>query len=254
MTEPSRRKPRPAALAGVALWVVLLGAAGFTAFALNTVEQSNRKLQQSVEAQGTVISKLATGLDTTRHQLQQHHVRPSAPAASSIVRGLQGIPGVPGPAGPTGATGAAGAAGSPGPTGPPGPTGRNGSPGPAGSPGTAGASGHPGTAGSPGSTGATGPQGPKGDTGAQGPKGDTGDTGPAGPPPSGWTFVYTDELGKSTTYNCTPDSDGSTHYSCTAAGTSGPLKSNGAKENAVGLLGFVGLAAYRRLDPVRHTD
>lgn len=260
MAEP-RRIPRASSLASIALWVVLLAAAAFTAFALNTVEQSNRRLQQGVDAQGTVISQLATGLDTTRKQLKQHGVTPKAPAASSIVQGVQGVPGIPGPAGPSGtpgSPGATGAAGSPGPSGAPGQSGRNGSPGSAGSPGAAGASGQPGSAGSPGTTGvagAAGAQGPKGDTGSQGPKGDTGDTGaqgPAGPAPSGWTFTYTDTLGKSTTYNCAPDSDGSTHYTCTPTSTSGPLKtSKTPAKNAVALLGFTGLAAYRRLDPTR---
>lgn len=251
-------------LAGVALWTViglLLLTAAFVAFALSAVESANHRLQQQQEAQGTtisqqgtVITKLASGLDTTRQQLKQHHVTPKAPAASSIVQGVQGIPGVPGPAGPSGSPGVAGSPGPSGAAGTPGKNGSNGSPGPAGPSGAPGSAGSPGATGAAGQTGATGPQGPagpqgaKGDTGDQGPKGDTG---PAGPPPSGWTFVYTDELGKSTTYNCAPDSDGSTHYTCTPAGSSGPLKFNGkgAAKNTVALLGFVGLAGYRRLDP-----
>ncbi|NUQ95207.1 MAG: collagen-like protein [Streptomyces sp.] len=248
MTDPSRQLPRRTSVAGAALWVVLLVAllaAGFVAFVLNSVESSNRKLSQGQQAQATVISQLASGLDTTRKQLQRHGLTPSAPAASSIVRGVQGVPGVPGPAGPSGAPGKAAPTITPSP-GPSGPPGRNGS---NGSPGRAGASGAPGSPG-PAST-VAGPAGPSGapgrdgKDGAQGPKGDT------GPPPSGWTFVYTDELGKSTTYNCTPDSDGSTHYTCTPVNSSGPLKSGGkgAAKNTVALLGFVGLAAYRRLDP-----
>ncbi|MER6350691.1 hypothetical protein ABT186_02245 [Streptomyces sp. NPDC001634] len=251
MTEPPRRLPRTS-LAGAALWVVLavlLLTAAFVAFTLNSMESSNRRLQQHVDAQDTVISRLAGGLDTTRKQLQQHHVKPSAPAASSIVRGVQGVPGVPGPAGPSGA------AGSPGPSGAPGAPGRNGSPGAAGSPGPAGPSGAPGAAGSSGATGQTGPagpQGPKGDTGEQGAKGDTG---PAGPPPSGWTFTYTPPVGPSTTYNCTPDSEGSTHYTCTPTSSSGPLKSNGAAKGALSLGGLLSMAAYRRIDPTgRRTD
>ena len=52
-----------------------------------------------------------------------------------------------------------------------------------------------------------GPQGPQGERGDQG---DTGERGEQGPAPSGWTF--TDPQG--VTYECTPDSDGSTHYTC----------------------------------------
>lgn len=244
MTEPSRRLPRPTTLASVALWVVLLLVAAFVAFTLNAVESSNHRLQKHVDAQDTVITRLATGLDTTRKQLQQHHVTPSAPAASSIVRGVQGVPGVPGLAGPSGA------AGSPGPSGAPGTPGRNGSPGTDGSPGPAGPTGAPGATGSPGAAGQTGPagpQGPKGDTGEQGPKGDTGAT---GPPPSGWTFTYNPPVGPSQTYNCTPDSPGSTHYTCTPTSSTGPLKTkNSPARSALSVSSLLAMAAYRRLDP-----
>lgn len=250
MTE-SRRAPR-SALAGVALWAViglLLLTAGFVAFALQTVESTNRRLQAEQAAQSTVISQLASGLDTTRRQLQQHHVTPKAPAASSIVQGVQGVPGVPGPAGPSGSPGAVG---SPGPSGAPGQPGKNGSNGSSGSPGPAGPSGAPGVgspgpAGATGATGPEGPQGPKGDPGAQGPRGDTG---PAGPPPSGWTFTYTPTVGSPVTYNCVPDSEGSTHYTCTPTGSSGPLKAKGSPtRSALSAVGLLAMAAYRRLDP-----
>lgn len=220
MTEPTKLRPRLPVLAGVVLWVVLLSAAAFVAFALNTVESANRQMQKHITAQDTVISKLATGLDTTRKQLQQHHVTPAAPPAKSIVRGVQGVPGVPGPAGPTGA---AGVAGSPGASGAPG---RNGSPGAVGATGPAGPAGQAGAAGSPGPAGPAGPQGPKGDTGdtgAQGPQGEAGPQGPAGPAPAGWTFTYKPPVGPSVTYDCAPDSAGSTHYSCTPAGGSAPV-------------------------------
>lgn len=265
MTEPSRRLPGRTALAGAALWVMLLVAllaAAFVAFTLNSMEssnqhldKSNRQLAQGQQAQATVIAKLATGLDTTRKQLKQHGVTPKAPAASSIVKGVQGVPGVPGPAG---ATGAAGTAGSPGPSGAPGRNGSNGSPGAAGSPGPAGPSGSPGAsatgaAGQTGSTGPVGPQGPRGDQGEQGPKGDTGDTGATGPAPSGWSFTYPPgALG--VTYNCTPDGVGSTHYSCAPA-SSAPLKSNSPAKGAIAVGGLLAMAAYRRLDPTgRRTD
>jgi len=249
VTEPSRRAPRTW-LAGAALWTVLgllLLTAAFIAFALNAVEASNHRLQQQQAAQDTVISKLASGLDTTRRQLQQHGVKPKAPAASSIVRG---IPGVPGPAGASGSPGATGSPGPAGASGAPGRNGSNGSPGPAGPTGQPGAAGSPGPAGPQGPKGDAGPQGPQGDTG---PQGETGPQGPAGPPPSGLTFTYTDELGKSTTYNCTLD-QGTTHMSCAAQSSSGPLKKNSPAKNAVALGALLATAAYRRIDPTRRGD
>ncbi|MFE2832144.1 hypothetical protein ACFXI6_14020 [Streptomyces mirabilis] len=265
MTESSRRLPGRTALTGAALWVMLLVAllaAAFVAFTLNSMESSNRhlnasnqQLAQGQQAQATVIAKLATGLDTTRKQLKQHGVTPKAPAASSIVKGVPGVPGVPGPAGPSGSSGVAGSPGPSGMPGQPGQSGRNGSPGIAGSPGPAGPSGSPGVgatgaAGQTGATGPAGPQGPKGDTGDQGQKGDTGATGPA---PSGWSFTYPPgALG--VTYNCTPDSDGSTHYSCAPA-SSASLKSNSPAKGAIAVGGLLAMAAYRRLDPTgRRTD
>lgn len=118
-------------------------------------------------------------------------------AGQSVVgpRGPQGEPGSPGPSGSPGVTGKTGASGA------------SGAPGVAGSPGAVGATG---AAGSPGPAGPQGEAGPVGPQGDQGPKGDTGDTGATGPAPSGWT--YTDGAG--VTYECTPDSDGSTHYTC----------------------------------------
>lgn len=115
-------------------------------------------------------------------------------AGQSIVgpRGPQGIPGSPGPSGSPGRTGKTGA------------TGASGMPGVAGSPGAVGPTGAVGSAGPPGPQGEAGPAGP------QGPKGDTGDTGATGPAPSGWTFTD----GAGITYECTPDSAGSTHYTC----------------------------------------
>ena len=250
------RRHLPTGARAVVVALAVLALAGI-ALAINTLETSNRRMQEHQTAQDTVISKLASGLDTTRQQLKAHGVKPSAPAASSIVRGVQGVPGVPGPAGPSGSPGVVGSPGPSGAAGQPGKNGSNGSngsPGAAGSPGPSGApgaSGQPGAAGQTGATGPAGPQGPKGDTGEQGPKGDTGEQGPTGPAPSGWTFTYTDALGKSTTYNCAPDADGSTHYTCTPASSPGPLKSKagGAAKNAAALLGFSALAAYRRLDP-----
>ena len=86
-----------------------------------------------------------------------------------------------------------------------------------------------------GTRGPRGPRGPRGFTGEQGPQGDP------GPPPSGWTF--TDASG--TTYECTPDSAGSTHYTCTA--TSSPSPSPSPTRGPLGLGMLLASAAYRRL-------
>lgn len=255
MTSPEvarPRRPRAVTVAWLAGWVAVLLTVAFAVAALRTVEASNHRLQQEQTAQGTVISRLATGLDTTRRQLTQHGVTPKVPAASSIVKGVQGVPGVPGPVGPSGSAGAAGRPGPSGAVGAPGRDGSNGSPGVAGSPGPTGppgATGQPGMAGQSGAagpvgpTGPAGPQGPKGDTGGQGPKGDPG---PTGPPPSGWTFTYPPgALG--VTYNCTPDSAGSTHYSCQPADGATPPKGNSPAKSAVSLASLLAMAAYRRI-------
>lgn len=167
-------------------------------------------------------------------------------ALASQVQQLGGEP-VAGPPGSRGAVGPEGPAGNPGdrgpmgPQGPAGATGPSGSPGPSGQPGDAGPTGEPGSdgqagqAGPPGTKGDPGPAGPKGE---QGPKGDRGERGPAGPAPSSWTFTY-----QGTTYTCTPTSDTSTTYTCSAADPS----SGGDNNGRGGLLGL-GLLA---VDPVR---
>lgn len=174
--------------------------------------------------------------------------------------GSRGAPGqsVVGPRGPEGPSGAPGKDAptitpSPGPSGASGAPGRNGS---NGSPGVAGPSGAPGSpgpastvAGPQGPAGPAGPPGRDGTDGAQGPKGDT------GPPPSGWSFTYPPgPLG--VTYNCVPDSAGSTHYSCTSAGSPAPSKvgkSHAVNPQAAALL-FTAAFTRRRLNgPTRQT-
>jgi hypothetical protein len=129
------------------------------------------------------------------------------------VRGPKGDPGQPGEPGDTGAPGEPG---SPGPSGSPGPPGEAGNDGPPGQPGPSGAPGSPGEPGSDGAAGEPGPQGPQGEPGPAGPQGPAGEQGPAGPPPSGWTFEY-----RGVTYECTPDGDGSTRYTCRNTGGGG---------------------------------
>lgn len=124
--------------------------------------------------------------------------------------GAPGPTGEPGESGDRGPRGPGGEKGQPGDDGSPGPTGPPGTPGAEGSPGSRGADGQPGAA---GEAGPVGPQGEPGPAGPQGQQGAQGDRGPAGPPPSSWTFVY-----GGLTYTCTPNADGSTHYTCAADG------------------------------------
>lgn len=172
------RRPRRATLLAAAGWVAALLLAGFVALVLHSVEASNRRLADGQTAQAEVITRLSSGLDTTRQQLQQHGVTPSAPPADSIVQGVPGVPGVAGPPGapgvpgPSGPPGPSGAPGSPGPVstvpGPAGPAGMAGAQGIAGTPGVDGKDGAPGTPGAPGKDGAPGPAGPAGPAGRDG--------------------------------------------------------------------------------------
>lgn len=129
------------------------------------------------------------------------------------VRGPKGDPGEPGAPGASGEPGAPGPPGSPGPSGSAGEGGVPGSPGPSGEPGSDGAPGADGADGEPGPAGPQGEPGPAGPAGPSGPAGDRGEQGPVGPAPSSWTFAY-----RGATYECTPDGDGSTHYTCRQTG------------------------------------
>lgn len=147
---------------------------------------------------------------------------------SDQVKGLGGVPLVTPSAGPRGERGEAGPPGQTivgprgpaGPSGPPGRSGRDGKDGAVGPPGPQGVAGSPGPKGEPGEsvTGLPGPRGEPGKDGVDGKDstvpGPAGPAGPPGPPPSGWT--YTDTLGR--TYECTPDSPGSTHFTCKPGG------------------------------------
>jgi hypothetical protein len=203
--------------------------------------EAHRADQLAAEAdlRGTAVSTLAGDVRALRQQVKAKGGTPVAPDPTKAVKDLPDraavpVP-IPGPPGPKGDKGDPGSPGSPAPTITPSP----------------GASGAPGAAGSNGSIGATGPQGPQGPQGApgdpgvagpQGEQGPQGDRGATGPAPSGWT--YTDGTG--TTYDCTPDSDGSTHYTCrpTSPGSSTP------SPQGRGLLGSAALALasrYRKL-------
>lgn len=178
-------------------------------------------------------------------------LRVSNDARDALARQVQSLGHSP-VAGPPGSRGEAGQS-IVGPRGPKGDTGASGKPAPTitPSPGASGASGKPGVpgadstvAGPTGPAGAdstvAGPSGPAGPQGDQGPKGDTGDVGATGPAPSGWT--YTDGAG--VTYECTPDSDGSTHYTCQPA----PASSSPSPSNPASVL-LVGSAVLARRRP-----
>ena len=163
---------------------------------------------------------LAVQVVTLTHDLRAANDARDALAAQvqdlgeSPVAGPPGSRGEPGQSvtGPPGEPGEPGAPGKSGPSGPPGKDGSDGSDGQdgtPGSPGPSGAAGSDGAAGEPGAAGEAGPPGPQGEPGPAGPAGERGEQGPAGPAPSGWSFEYRDA-----TYECTPDSEGSTHYTC----------------------------------------
>jgi hypothetical protein len=185
------------------------------------------QLADEADLRGSAVSTLAGDVRALRAQVEARGGTPVAPDPTTAVKDLPDraevpvpIPGPPGPKGDKGDPGKAAPTVTP-------------SPGATGAPGAAGATGPQGPQGVQGDPGVAGPQG------EQGPQGDRGDTGPA---PSGWTFTD----GTGATYECTPDSDGSTHYTCraTSSGSSTPTP------QGRGLLGSAALAMasrYRKL-------
>lgn len=239
------RKPRRATLGAAIGWVAALALAVFIGLVLHSVQESNKNLADGQKAQATVIARLSSSLDTTRQQLQQHGVTPSAPPAQSIVKGVPGVPG---------AVGAQGVQGVPGSVGPSGERGAPGSPGPAGSPGPVstvpGPAGSPGAAGVQGIPGAPGADGKDGAPGKDGTNGTDGRDGADGKPPAGWT--YTDPAGVS--YSCVPV-DGfdpsAPRYTCSPGTATTPPPSSSppapARKGALGVGLLAATAAYRRL-------
>jgi hypothetical protein len=241
--QPRRRRRTSvgAAVGGVAG----LSLAAFIALVLHSVQASNARLADGQEAQATVIARLSAGLDTTRQQLQQHGVNPSAPPAQTIVGGVPGVPGTPGAQGVPGSPGVKGDKGDPGAAASP-------IPGPSGSPGRPGAD----------ST-VPGPQGPQGEPGADstvpGPKGDpgvpgrdgkdgkdgtNGRDGADGKPPAGWS--WTDPAGVS--YSCTMDDPAGPHYACAPDPVVTPTSpASPARSGLLGIGLLTGTATYRRL-------
>ncbi|MET9411262.1 collagen-like protein [Streptomyces sp. NPDC002935] len=187
------------------------------------------QLADEADLRGTAVSTLAGDVRALREQVKAKGGTPVAPDPTKAVKDLPDRAEVPVPI-----------------PGPPGPKGDKGDPGMAAptitpSPGTSGA---PGANGSNGVTGPQGPQGDQGDPGVAGPQGEQGvqgDRGATGPAPSGWT--YTDGTGA--TYECTPDDDGSTHYTCrsTSSGSTPPSQGHGLLGSAV----LAMTARYRKL-------
>lgn len=212
------------------LWIAcaLLALTGFSILIWQRIDAGDRKADQLAEEadlRGTAVSTLAGDVRALRQQIKAEGQTPVAPDPTKAVEDLPAraevpVP-IPGPPGPKGEPGRAGPSGSPG------------------EPGNAGAAGEPGA---PGATGAAGAQGEPGPAGPQGEQGIQGERGEQGPPPSGWT--YTDGAG--TTYECTPDGDGSTHYTCRATTTPEP-NPNSQGRSLLGLSALIMTASYRRL-------
>ena len=201
----------------VAALLILGGGVALSLLLIHREVDARQELADEANLRGTAVSTLAGDVRELRAQLQAAGETPTAPDPSKAVKDLPDraevpvpIPGPPGPVGPSGKpaptiTGPAGASGAPGAT----------------------VTGPPGAQGVPGES-VTGPPGPQGEQGPQG------DRGQVGPPPSGWT--YTD--GQGVAYECTPDADGSTHYTCRATSTPEPGNGNsggGSSPQAAGL-------------------
>ncbi|WP_220137798.1 collagen-like protein [Streptomyces himalayensis] len=221
MTEPELRAEERRWRRGDFLAVagaVLIGAA--FAWIVLSIQGLTHELRTANEARDALAS-----------QVQQLGEKPVAGPPGS-----RGEPGesVTGPPGAKGERGEPGDPGSPGPSGSPGSDGSDGNDGEPGTPGSSGAPGSDGADGAAGEAGPPGPQGEPGPAGPQGPAGERGEQGPAGPPPSGWTFEY-----RGATYECTPDGDGSTHYTCS--------QTSGGGDDDGGLPGLLSAG----LDPTR---
>jgi outer membrane murein-binding lipoprotein Lpp len=216
------------------MWIAcaLLALAGFGILIWQRIDAETARadeLTTEANKRGTAVSTLAGDVRALRAQVKARGGTPVAPDPTKAIKDLPDraevpvpIPGPPGPKGDKGDPGKAAPTITPSP----------------------GASGVPGASGASGADGATGPQGPQGEPGVAGPQGEQGpqgDPGAAGPPPSGWT--YTDGAG--TTYECTPDSDGSTHYTCQA--TSAGSTPSPQSKKLLGLAALTLTARYRRL-------
>lgn len=229
MTRTERALARRWKTIAIAAAILFLG--GGVALSLLLIQRETTARQQvahEADLRGSAVSTLAGDVRQLRSQLKAKGEEPDAPDPAKAVEDLPDRAEVPVPI--------------PGPPGPKGEKGDSGKPAPTITP-SPGASGQPGAAGA--DSNVPGPQGPQGEPGVAGPQGEqgpAGERGEQGPAPSGWT--YTD--GSGATYECTPDGDGSTHYTCrtTRADSSTPTPQ---RRNLLGL-GMLGMTAtYRRL-------
>lgn len=219
----------------IAIVATLLFLGGGVALSLLLVQREATARQQvahEADLRGTAVSTLAGDVRQLRSQLKAKGEKPSVPDPSKAVEDLPDRAEVPVPIpGPPGPKGSKGDSGKPAPTITP----NDGSPGSPGAPGVdSTVPGPQGPQGEPGKPGADGPQG------EQGPSGERGEQGPQGPAPSGW--AYTD--GQGTAYECTPDGDSSSHYTCRATSSS---ESSSQSRNLLGAGVLAMTAAYRRL-------
>lgn len=187
-------------------------------FIVHSIQVATQRADDNARA----VTLLSKNLDTSRKQLTEHGITPSAPPAKTVVEQVDGAPGA------TGAAGRNGAQGEPGPSGPPGPSGK---PGVQGSPGTDGQTGAPGVNGTDGIDGKDGAQGeqgvpgPAGPAGQDGKDGTNGTNGKDGVPPVSWT--YTDPAGVAYTCSRVTDFDPSApRYTCAPDAVSTPPPSD----------------------------
>ena len=213
-------------LAVAAVLLVLSGAVLLVWLRIDAEERRAEQLAAEATLRGEAVRTLASDVRALRAQITGQGGTPVVPDPAEAVEDLPDRAAIPvtGPPGPRGERGPSGPPGSPGPPGKEGEDGQPGSPGPTGAPGRDGEDGRdgtPGRDGEDGQPGAAGPPGPQGERGEPGPPGPQGEPGPpgeqgppgprgeTGPPPAGWSFTY---LG--VTYECTPDAEGSAHYTC----------------------------------------
>lgn len=220
-------------LATVAALLALAGAVIWVSARISDEVKAREQVAAEADRRGDAVTTLAADVRILRAQLEAAGRKPKAPDPAKAVDDLPARAEVPVPIpGPPGRQGERGEPGKPGSTPADGEDGAPGSPGEPGAPGADGADGQPGVDGEPGPAGPPGPQGKPGPQGEQGPPGERGPTGPA---PSGWTFTY-----RGTTYECTPDSDGSGHYTCHPTSEPDP-------PGPLGLTSLAMSATYRRL-------
>lgn len=219
------RRWKPIAL--LAFLLFLTGAVLLVYVRVQSEAHRADQLAAEADLRGTAVSTLAGDVRALRQQVKAEGKTPVAPDPTQAVKDLPDRAAVPVPI-----------PGPPGPKGDKGDTGDTGKAAPTITP-------SPGASGAAGADGVPGPQGPQGEPGIAGPQGEQGaqgERGEEGPAPSGWT--YTD--GSGATYECTPDSDGSTHYTCRITST-GDTSPSPQSRSLLGVAALTMTASYRRL-------